>query len=140
MYDNPDLAPLQAAYGFAAWVCGVVHVATLLFVGASRTLTLARVFGLKSPFEADWGWAATGFGEQLFDFLRWDLAVFAAAAAVYCVFSVYEMRRNGWITTATAFKVWLAIPWVNLLVGPGAAYALLWSWREGTIAGLSIKG
>ncbi|KAH7014098.1 FAD binding domain protein [Microdochium trichocladiopsis] len=53
------------------------------------------------------------------------------------LYSVYEMRRLGQITTITAVLAAGFVLLAQILVGPGAAWIGLWFWRENTVARLS---
>jgi len=133
-YKNRDVAPLQAAYAFAAGVTGVVHICVVLFARA-QGVGLWRLFGVESPFLP--AWTVDGHvDEEIFHFFKWDMASWALATVAWCLWTVFDMRRQGYVTTAQALRAALAVPAALATVGPGAMYAGVWHWREGVISDL----
>ncbi|KAL8336697.1 hypothetical protein RB601_008271 [Gaeumannomyces tritici] len=140
MYKNKDVPHLLTAYKAAAIGTAAVHVGFLGYVLSSPTPSLPKIFG-----EMPWPWSPAGARwevglaarEVAFALFKRDLFGFAAANLVWCLHSVFDMRRLGYVTTAEAARAALAVPASLLLLGPGAMYAGTWYWREKTIAGLS---
>ncbi|KAJ1324860.1 FAD dependent monooxygenase [Microdochium nivale] len=64
------------------------------------------------------------------------LAAFPAIVALQ-IYTVYEMRRLGQITTLTALCAAILVLLAQFLVGPGASWIALWFWRENVVARLS---
>ena len=121
MFENRDLPWLQASYAAVFLVTGVVHVWTMASIFSSPGLSVMSVF-----------WT-----NVVSDFLKWDLAIYAACLSLWCLHSVVEMRRMGYITTSTTWKAAMAVAASTVAVGPVATYPGLWFWRERTIARLS---
>ncbi|OJD30037.1 fad binding domain-containing protein [Diplodia corticola] len=61
-----------------------------------------------------------------------------AAICCWCFYSIYEVRRLGYASTPQALRAACVLVAGQVLVGPGAAYAGVWYWREETVARLSI--
>ena len=110
---------LKSAYDLAFAVQAFVHVATLGFLAlqpnASAPSVMLGSLGVLQPH-----------GVQSF-----------AAGLVYQLYSVWEMRQNGFVTTLDAAKAVLGVVAGQFLVGSGATWARLWSWRETVLNDLS---
>ncbi|KAH8891947.1 FAD/NAD(P)-binding domain-containing protein [Thozetella sp. PMI_491] len=119
---NEDVPHLLSAYSTAFCVAAIAHVSLLFFIASSPTLSLARTF-----------W------DVAFTFLKYDLMIFSSASMVWCLYSVFEVRRQGYITTPQAWRAALGVLASAVLLGPGAAYAGTWYWRESVIATLSQR-
>ncbi|KAK0664378.1 FAD-dependent monooxygenase andE [Lasiodiplodia hormozganensis] len=134
MYAKADVQPLRRAYGVAFWLCATVHVAVVAYVALSSlpSVAFANVFGgLPNPLNVR---SAPSFEEHLFVFLKFDFAFSASAAMLWCLYSVWELRRNGWATTKEALVAAVAVLGGQVLVGPAAVFTGLWWWREGAWA------
>jgi len=134
MYKNRDVAPLRAAYALGVGVTGVVHVCVVLFALA-QGVRLGRIFGVENPFSGKWPSDGNPL-EEIFQFFKWDLASWALVTLVWCLWSVFDMRRLGYVTTGQALRAAVAVPASLLALGPGAMYAGTWYWREGVISEL----
>ncbi|KAK0616550.1 hypothetical protein B0T14DRAFT_433542 [Immersiella caudata] len=55
----------------------------------------------------------------------------------HCLYSVWELRRLGFVATSRAMPASLAVIVGQALFGPGAIWAATWVWREAVIAQLS---
>ncbi|EKG11619.1 hypothetical protein MPH_11112 [Macrophomina phaseolina MS6] len=136
MFDRKDLAPLSAAYAFAFCTTAATHLCTLVYLASSSTLSVASAFfNLQPP-----GLPVTHPGKSVFAFFKWDMVLCFAAVFVWCLYSVFELRRVGYITTKQAVVAAVVTAVAQVVVGPGAAYVGLWAWREGVIAGLVQTG
>ncbi|TLS26765.1 hypothetical protein PpBr36_04822 [Pyricularia pennisetigena] len=144
IYRNRDLPHLLRAYGAMLVLTAALHVGVVGHIAASWSgpapLSLAETF-LRVPLP--WGPDASAWHrgrsavDVAFVLFKWDLLTLAAALLVWCLWSVLEVRRMGYVTTREACRVALAVPAALALVGPGAMYAGTWYWREKTIAGVS---
>lgn len=144
LYRNKDLPHLLRAYGTMFALTAALHVAVLAHIASSWSgpapLSLAKTF-----FDVPLPWGPEGSAwhlgkppiEALFVLLKWDMLSMAATLLAWCLWTVLEVRRMGYVTTGQACRVALAVPAALALVGPGAMYAGTWYWREKTIAGVS---
>jgi hypothetical protein len=121
MFENGDLPWLQASYAAVFLVTGVFHIWTMASILSSSRLSVMSVF-----------WT-----NVVSDFFKWDLAIYAACLAIWCVQSVFDMRRMGYITSSTTWMAAMAVTASTVAVGPASTYSGLWFWRERTIARLS---
>ncbi|KAL8364969.1 hypothetical protein RB595_003993 [Gaeumannomyces hyphopodioides] len=142
LYKNIDLPHLLAAYMAAFYGAAALHVAVAVYVLASPDVSLRGVF-LNLPCwpwsdgAATWNVDAGSAAEVATVLFRWDFVVYAATLLVWCLHSVAEMRRVGYVRTADACRAAAAVAASFVLVGPGAMYAATWYWREKVIAGQS---
>ncbi len=135
--NNDDVPYLLSAYSFAFFIAATVHVAVLALAAGSQSLSAAQIFWeMPSPFGSLHHLSAA---EGVFSFLKYDLAIYACSTLVWCLYSVFEMRRQGYVTTAQGTTAALAVVISAFLFGPGAMYAGTWYWRENTIAALSER-
>ncbi|KAI6353446.1 hypothetical protein MCOR25_008993 [Pyricularia grisea] len=144
LYHNKDLPHLMRAYGTMFALTAALHVAVLTRIATSWSgpapLSLAKTF-----FDVPLPWGPEGSAwhqgksaiEVAFVLFKWDLLMLATTLLVWCLWTVLEVRRMGYVTTREACRVALAVPAALALVGPGAMYAGTWYWREKTIAGIS---
>ncbi|GME56852.1 Monooxygenase FAD-binding protein [Neofusicoccum parvum] len=136
VYRKRDVAPLREAYKAAFWAGAGVHVAVGAFVAltALPTVTFENVLAVPNPLAGGAGLAGLEAAEQVFVFVKYDFAFAAAAVALWCLYTVYELRRIGFATTKQALVAAGAVVVGQVVVGPGATYAGLWYWREGVWA------
>lgn len=143
VYDNSELNSLKATYAFVFSASALVHVTVVLYSwidsGKSITTILASFMGLDAsmpnPFSG--GWDAVGPAESALTIFKFDMLFSAVPLLVFLLYTVWDIRKKGYITTPTAQKVAVAVITGQILVGPAATYAGLWYWRESVIAGLS---
>lgn len=67
-----------------------------------------------------------------------DIIFHGLLLAVYLVYTAWDMRRLGYITTVESVKMIAAVTVGQLLVGPGATYIGMWYWREGILTRLHV--
>ncbi|GLA44396.1 hypothetical protein AnigIFM63309_003158 [Aspergillus niger] len=135
-YKKRDVPALQRAYMHAFAVQSTVHIATMAYAWSHPDISIAKTFfGLPNPFKADWNLASAS--QQVATFFRYDAVTALAGYVGGNLYSVWELRRLGYIKTSSAVKAALAVVAGQVLVGPGATWAALWSWREGVIADLA---
>ncbi|KAH8771810.1 FAD binding domain protein [Diaporthe sp. PMI_573] len=135
-YKNPDVPILQAAYSVLFWIQATAHISTFIYTYYHPDLTISQLFfDLQNPFEADWG--ITDPVTAMMAFLQYDYVVSTAALIVYELFSIWKLRQMGYVTTTRAAVAVLGLAAGQLTVGPGAAWAALWSWRESVLANVA---
>jgi hypothetical protein len=118
MYKNEDVKPLRDAFRTSFLLTTIAHV-TLFFFPPDL---LNKISESSSSLQEYYSVMLLKDG---------DFALFALATALWCLYSVYELRRNGWATTKQALIAALAVIVGQVLVGPAAVYSGLWYWREG---------
>jgi hypothetical protein len=118
MYKKADVRPLRDAYRVSFLLAAGAHIALFLLPQSA--------LGLDSL----WKTAPSFLWEQLLA-TDSDFPLFALATALFCLHSVYELRRTGWATTGQALGAAAAVVGGLPLVGPTAVYAAVWYWREG---------
>lgn len=62
------------------------------------------------------------------------LALYAGATLSFCLYTVWDLRRRGMVTTTDTRRAAIGIMAGQVLFGPGATYAGLWWWREIVLA------
>lgn len=114
MYDRKDVVPLKMAYAFAAGACATVHIASAVY-----------------PI------LATTPSSNLADGLNTSTGLFGLASAAFSLYSAWNLRSEGFVTTRQALLGSLGSIAGGFAVGPGATLAGLHYWRESVLDGLS---
>lgn len=137
-YSTDDVPILKSTYHLAFAAQATVHLATLAYTCFDPDLSPSKVFWrLPNPFKREWN--LTTLSEMVFVILKYDLVLTVAAIASHNLYSVWELRRQGYISTSRAMKAALAVVLGQVFLGSGATWAGLWSWREDVISGLSVS-
>jgi hypothetical protein len=135
-YEKGDVPRLQNAYMYAFAVQSTVHIATMAYAWTHPGISIVKAFfELPNPFQADWNIASVS--QQVATCLRYDAVTALAGYLGGNLYSVWDLRRLGYINTRSALAAALGVVAGQFLVGPGATWAALWSWREGVIADLA---
>ncbi|KAB8216022.1 hypothetical protein BDV33DRAFT_207725 [Aspergillus novoparasiticus] len=135
-YEKQDVPVLKQVYTYAFAVQSTVHVATMAYAWSHPDISIGRAFfGLPNPFRAEWN--ITTISEQIATFFRYDAVTALAGYVGGNLYSIWDLRRLGYIQTRSAVKAALAVIVGQFMIGPGATWAGLWSWREDVIAGLA---
>lgn len=133
LFEQKDLVPLYAGYTSVFAVSAVSHGYALLY-SSRNSVSLWETF-LNLPAVRD-----VGLTGDIAAFFKYDMVLAVAAMLVWGLYSVFELRRLGYVTTAQAVRAGLAVVAGQAVVGPGATYAGLWAWRENAIASSVIDG
>ncbi|KAF6824067.1 FAD binding domain-containing protein [Colletotrichum plurivorum] len=130
IFENRDLPSLQTGYAFSFCVAAVVHACAIVYGSLSPAISLwCAFFDIPSFATAD-------LKIDMGAFMKYDLLLLGAAVVLWCLYSAYELRRLGYVSTKAAVGAGAAVLAGQVVVGPGATYAGLWAWREGVVAGL----
>ncbi|KAK0370617.1 FAD binding domain-containing protein [Colletotrichum limetticola] len=133
IFEKKDQSALQTGYTLTFAVTAITHVCALVYAGFNPSVSLFETFfDLPSV-------ASMGLGLNIGGFWKYDMLLCFGAVAVWCLYTVFELRRLGYVTTKAAVGAAAATLIGQALVGPGATYAGLWAWRENVIAGLMIE-
>jgi hypothetical protein len=137
-YHNHDVPFLKSAYAFAIAVQATVHLAMLgyLWVHSGKSITAIVLGFTESP--AGNGSLAEAASRLASSFKHDTVAAFVAVVAAN-MYSVWDLRRLGYITTYAAVKAVLGVLGGQVVLGPGATWATLWYWREDVLAGFLKK-
>ncbi|KAH8661730.1 FAD binding domain-containing protein [Ilyonectria robusta] len=131
LFENKDLPYLQAGYAFTFFTCAITHICTLVYAYNSPTVSLSKAIFSHLTF------ASFDFGDDIIKFWKWDMFLYLVTVVIWCFYSVYELRRLGYVSTRTVLVAGATALAAQVVVGPAATYAGLWYWREGVIAGMS---
>ncbi|KAH7033741.1 FAD binding domain protein [Microdochium trichocladiopsis] len=107
------------------------------YIAAFLALSSTHTWALVNASFSSSGPAVFGINVLVNQFPIFDLTRALPAILLFELYTVYEMRRLGQITTITAIRAACLVLLAQILVGPGASWIGLWFWRENTIAGLS---
>ncbi|KAK1461801.1 FAD binding domain-containing protein [Colletotrichum cuscutae] len=113
MYDKKDVVPLKMAYTFAAGACATVHIASAVYPILATTSFNNLAGGLNT-----------------------SIGLFGLASAALCLYSAWNLRSEGFVTTQQALLGSLGSIASGFAVGPGAALAGFYYWRESVLDAL----
>lgn len=135
-YAKDDVPYLKSAYLVAFVSCAIMHIGIIAYValGFNAELSLYSVFLNLPGIFAEWDMADLPLAWSLL--FKYDMWFYFAALFVYLLYTVWDVRKLGYVTDAQARKAWLGIVIGQVLVGPGAVYAGVWWWKEDVVAGL----
>ncbi|CAK4032108.1 FAD binding domain [Lecanosticta acicola] len=137
-YSTADVPILKSAYTVVFAVQATVHLTTLAYAITHPDLSMAAVFfQLPHPFNLDWN---LSIAEKVFAILRYDVLLTHVAIALHNLYTVWELRGQGYVTTMAAVQAAGLVILGQVFVGSGATWAGLWSWREDVICGVSVDG
>ncbi|KAF2189347.1 FAD binding domain-containing protein [Zopfia rhizophila CBS 207.26] len=134
IYSLQDGHHLKKAYKVIFLLCLLYHLLVASYISFSRipALSFVRLLfpGSNSPEEFPESLAA-----GMFTFLKWDHLFAIMAVVLYGLYSLYELRCSGLVTTKQALAAMCAYLGAQIPVGPGAAIIALWWWREKALRG-----
>ncbi|KAF3070990.1 FAD-dependent urate hydroxylase [Daldinia childiae] len=137
-YEKKDVPILKSVYTYAFTVQATAHIATLSYAWMHPGISIAKTFfGLPNPFSSSWN--LPDVFAEVATFFRYDMAVAVASFLSGNLYSIWDLRRLGYIKTTEAIKAGLAVVAGQFLVGPGATWAGLWYWREEKLANLDTQ-
>ena len=123
---SSDVPHVLKAYKATFIFSLLYHVSIVAYTLSSRdpTTSLPRLIlpTHDSPVQAS--------RNPVFPFMKQELLFSALAMALYGMYSVFDLRRRGLITTTEAKSASTKFFGAQVVFGPGAALAGLWWWRE----------
>ncbi|KNG47715.1 fad binding domain-containing protein, partial [Stemphylium lycopersici] len=125
-YRNDDIPTLNKTYKIAFAASLIYHSTTILFLllGSGHPALAPSRFLPSS---------ATSLSTSMFTFLKQDLYYAVAAVALFGLYSVFELRAKGLVTSSRALRVGALFLGAQGAFGPGAALVALWWWKEGVL-------
>jgi hypothetical protein len=135
-YSTADVPVLKTAYAVVAVVQATVHLVSVVYAVTHPDLSLSAVFfNLPHPFRLDWN---LSLAETIFAILRYDMLLTHVAVALHNLYNVWELRGQGYISSAYALRAAALVVLGQVAVGSGATWAILWSWREDVVTSVSV--
>lgn len=126
-YTTADIPLLKSAYAFVFVLQATAHLSTLAQVYAHADLPIVDFLGTLTL-------------GNVFQTPRADVPLTQIAIALQNLYVVWELRGQGYVTTWGAVRAALGVAVGHVVVGSGATWAGLWSWRESVISGMSVGG
>lgn len=130
-----DIPFLKLIYVLVFVLNTALHFFVLSRIISSPTLSLSSTFLFSDLSITSLGPA--GLPELLRNSIAADFWAFTVASYVWCVNAVWDIKRMG-RTTADVGIAAVLILGLNVVVGPGAAMAMVWYWREMCMAKTSV--
>lgn len=132
-YKAEDMSPLKTTYTCSIALQAASHIATLAYCSLSPSISIANMFfGVPSPLNNEWN--LPNIASQAAVFLKYDLGIASCAWAASGLYSIWDLRRLGYIRTQDAVKAALGAVMGQFLIGPGATRTGLAYWRETILA------
>ncbi|KAH7063241.1 FAD binding domain-containing protein [Macrophomina phaseolina] len=136
MFEQKDIAPLQASYAFSFFTTAATHICSLIYIASNSSVSVSEVFfNLPQP-----GNVLSEVEKTVFNFFKYDMILCFSAVFIWYLYSIFELRRVGYVTTEKAIKAAIVTAAAQVVVGPGAAYTGVWAWREFVIASMVQQG
>lgn len=123
-YQDLDVAILQRSY----WCAMIMQTIMPLVTMAATGYPLALLAGGFFPSNI-----VSAVSTRLIN----SATVIPGTLLVQGLYSVWDLRRLGYVTTQTAVRASFSVLAGHVLTGPGVMWLALWSWREQVISGLS---
>ncbi|KAI1081345.1 hypothetical protein F5B20DRAFT_61567 [Whalleya microplaca] len=132
--NTADLKPLKSIYLVAALVSAITHLGTLYtcLTSPHPQLSLRYVF---VPTQTTW---KDSTAQGLHYIFQWDWWGAYASSLLWCWVAAWDVQRLEGRALGVVQLVLIAcrIAVVAVLAGPGAAMAVVWSWREERLVGI----
>lgn len=132
-YEARDINILQSVYTFAFAVQATAHIAPLTYRWSYPDVSLIDAF-LGPPYIFEPRLSLPSMSAKIAILFKYDVAIGTFGYLGSQLYSIWDLRRLGYIKTDEAVKAGIATLAGQWIVGPGAAWAGLWYWREGKIA------
>ncbi|KAG7142830.1 hypothetical protein HYQ45_000923 [Verticillium longisporum] len=136
-YTKRDLQTLKSTYSFAFGIQATAHLVALGVTCYSSGAWVNRTL-LPSTNLTVSDIPLSNMGEDFDSLHKYDLMAGLAAVIASKMYSIWDLRRLGYIKTLEAIEVAVSVVAGQVLVGPGATWAGLWYWRESVIANQSV--
>ncbi|KAF4439565.1 FAD binding domain protein [Fusarium austroafricanum] len=136
-YETKDVSTLQSVYMLAFAVQALAHITSLAYGWSHPDVSLFDTFlGLPNIFQAEWSLSSVAV--QIATFFKYDMAIGVLGYLGSQLYSIWDLRRLGYIRTSEVVIAGIAILAGQVIVGPGATWAGLWYWRERKIATVGV--
>ncbi|KAI0003148.1 FAD binding domain protein [Xylariaceae sp. FL0662B] len=124
-YKFDDVPYLKSVYILAFFLQAIAHLVALASWYFGSDTSVANVLSLLR------------LRSELGVLYKHDIIIALAATVLSNLFSIWDLRRLGYVTTRDAIGAALGLVVSQVIFGPGATWAGLWYWRESVIVGLS---
>ncbi|RSL89552.1 hypothetical protein CEP51_001158 [Fusarium floridanum] len=119
-YKRKDVESLKMVYTYAFAVQATAHIASIAYAWQHPGINIYKTFlGLPNPFTAEWGLST--LTEKLAVFFRYDMASATTAFVGSNLYSIWDLRRLGYIRTceagrwcycrAVSSRIWSYVGW-----------------------------
>lgn len=136
-YTKREMSALKNTYAFVFASSALIHISIVLYAWLEGGLpALWRLFGDVPNIFVGTS-EITDPAEGVFVMLKYDFIFSVTPMLVFLLYTVWDIRNLGYITTPTARNAVASLLAGYVLVGPAAAYAGLWYWRESVFDSLS---
>ncbi|KAI1124393.1 FAD/NAD(P)-binding domain-containing protein [Nemania abortiva] len=134
-YSIEDVPFLNTTYGIVFVAQALVHLNMIASVSSGTGLSVVDALWGMLFSKSTWDLAVAS--KQAGYVLRSELLLTATGVICHSLYSVWELRRQGYITTLAALKAVPAIFLGELIIGSGATWLAVYRWREDVILKLS---
>ncbi|RYP02256.1 hypothetical protein DL764_005863 [Monosporascus ibericus] len=125
---------LQNTYKLTGAIAAAVHVAVMVCSIMTKNLSLASIFLPKGSSFAP----SKTLGDGIFIFFQNDFLFVAFGSLLWGAVTMWDLHRLG-LSNMSPFTAVCAIVVASVAVGPGAAMAAVWYWREDAMSGAMWK-
>lgn len=129
-----DLPYLRTIYLFTFFLGAALHI----YIFSDLLISTDSTLSISSVFVPDFSATPKALGEGLRNVFLADFWAFCIASYGWYCSAVWDIKRVG-RTTLDVGKASIVISFANIIVGPGAAMAGTWYWREIAMACTSVS-
>ncbi|KAH8203527.1 hypothetical protein TruAng_002275 [Truncatella angustata] len=133
-YKTTDVPILQFVYKYAFALQATAHISILAYAYSHDISLFRTFFNLPNIFKPEWN--LVDLSSEINTFFKFDQLFATTAILASNLYSVWDLRRLGYIRTREAFNAAVGVFGGQALVGSGATWAALWYWREQVLSNL----
>ncbi|KAI0600328.1 FAD binding domain protein [Biscogniauxia sp. FL1348] len=128
-----DCQSLESVYTHNIAVQATSHIATLVYAYFNPHISIAQMlFGVPNPLDATWDLPNTTSKTAVF--LKFDLGIASIAWFARGLYTIWNLRRHGYITSKDAVKAAISAALGQVVIGPGATWTSIAYWEEKVLA------
>ncbi|KAK8127358.1 FAD binding domain protein [Apiospora sp. TS-2023a] len=136
-YTTKDVPILQSVYLWTGVLQASAYMASSAYLGlypnqATTTCTIPSIIGFFKSV-----WCGHGLGAAAAHLLKSDMAVAALSWFGGNMYTIWDLRKLGYIKTSETLKAAALTTIGQAVVGPGATWMAVAHWREGVMASMS---
>lgn len=128
-----DASALRSVYTHAFAIQAASHVAVLAYSYFHPGISMTKMF-FDMPGLSHAKWNLPDTGSKVAAFLKYDLMLSWITWAASSMYSVWELRRHGYVRSRDAVKGALGVLLGQLVVGPGATWTGVSYWQDRVVS------
>ncbi|KAK8030364.1 hypothetical protein PG990_000098 [Apiospora arundinis] len=136
-YKTDDLPILRSVYRWAGVLQASTYIVSYVYLRLQPTQHMTQIPSVLGYFRSVWN--DQGPGPATAQLLGSDIAVAALSWFGINLYTIWDLRRLGYIDTWDAMKAVALTTVGQSVIGPGATWMAVAHWKEGVIANALIR-